>query len=129
MHLRRPNKGKSPAHKYLRLHPPFFLQRGYPRERISYGSGAPPSCGGSAGPPCVVPPVCPTAGVPQGAYFVREWGPLSIMALCLATAMNVVNKTILSVPFRRHRRNCPDSEGFSRGTPVAFLQVWVGTHH
>jgi len=21
-----------------------------------------------------VPPVFPTAGVPQGAYFVREWG-------------------------------------------------------
>jgi putative transposase len=26
----------------LRLCPPFFLQRGYPRGRISYGSGAPP---------------------------------------------------------------------------------------
>jgi len=30
------------------LCPPFFLRRGYPRERISYGSGAPPSCGDSA---------------------------------------------------------------------------------
>jgi len=30
--------------------PPFFLRRGYPTERISCGSGAPPSCGDSAGP-------------------------------------------------------------------------------
>jgi hypothetical protein len=27
--------------------------------------------------PCVVPPVCPTAGVPQGAHFVRERGALA----------------------------------------------------
>ena len=44
----------------LRMCPPFFLLWGYPRERISYGSG--------------VPPVLPTVGVPQGAHFVREWG-------------------------------------------------------
>ena len=34
------------------LCPPFFLLRGYPRERISYGSGAPPSYGDSAGTFC-----------------------------------------------------------------------------
>ena len=45
----------SPCGEPARLCPPFFLQRGYPRERISSGSGAlyltsPPSCGDSAGP-------------------------------------------------------------------------------
>jgi len=44
----------SPCDEPARLCPPFILQRGYPRERISSGSGAlyltaPPSCGGSAG--------------------------------------------------------------------------------
>jgi len=37
-----------------------------------------PSCRNSTSlPPCVVPPVFPTPGVPQGAYFVREWGALA----------------------------------------------------
>ena len=46
-------------------------------------SQRPPSCRFSAGglpargnPPSVVPSVCPTAGVPQGAHFIREWGAL-----------------------------------------------------
>jgi len=37
-----------------------FLRRGYPRERFRSGSGC--------------PPFLPTAGVPQGAHFVWEWG-------------------------------------------------------
>jgi len=44
--------------RFTSLCPPFFLLRGYPRERISYGSGAPPSCGDSAGPSCCVPFPC-----------------------------------------------------------------------
>gem|GEM_PF-4077624 len=44
--------------------PLFFLLRGYPRERISYGSGAPPSCGVSAGPSRHVPLKSYAAGHP-----------------------------------------------------------------
>ena len=56
--------------------------------RLRFTSLRPPSCGGSAVPLLVhglcgngtleagltVPPVLPTAGVPQGANFVWEWG-------------------------------------------------------
>jgi len=50
--------------RFTSLCPPFFLLRGYPRERISYGSGAPPSCGDSAGPSRCVPLKSYVAGYP-----------------------------------------------------------------
>jgi hypothetical protein len=61
------------------LCPPFFLLRGYPRERISYGSGVPPfflrrGTPGSELHTGVGRPRSSYGGLPQGANFIREWG-------------------------------------------------------
>ena len=87
----------------LTVPPRFSYSGGTPGGIVGPGVGRPPSCGDSAGPsrserrfveplappsaPCFrnsalgglrrAPPVCPTAGVPQGAHSVWEWGALA----------------------------------------------------
>src|SRR3970282_1435667 len=63
-------------------HPGHRPRLSAPLQKYSSYRGAPPP---AAAPPDhpVVPPVFSTAGVPQGAYFVREWGvrPSSVTAI------------------------------------------------
>jgi len=54
------------------------------------------------GPPCVVPPVCPTAGVPQGPHPVRKWVALKNMR-----ALRGVGVVILLSSSRRPRAASP----------------------
>ena len=60
------------------LCPLFFQLRGYPRERISYGSGAPPLLRRLRRTLLFRAPQVVRCGVPRGAHFIRERGAPSV---------------------------------------------------
>ena len=65
--------------RFTSLCPPFFLLRGYPRERISYGSGAPPPAAAPPDPPvaCAFYAIVTRYAI----FYVPEWHDPSVFNL------------------------------------------------